>query len=130
MLATKTTTKRIFVIEDDLAAATLIQEALQLEGDASWSVEVITDGALAVKAIQRNPPDLILLDLRLPGADGGTIFRHLRQQPSTVAMPILFISGATSYELHDRGIEDGVLLRKPVNLGILLHVVRTHLHVA
>jgi two-component system sensor histidine kinase/response regulator len=130
MIAAKPAIKRIFVIEDDLAAATLIQEALQLEGDSSWTVEVITDGAAAVKAIQQSPPDLVLLDLRLPGADGGTIFRYLRQHPKTLKLPILFISGATSHELHDSGIEDGVLLRKPVNLGILLHVVRTHLQVA
>ena len=108
MIAAKPTIKRIFVIEDDLAAATLIQEALQLEGDSSWTVEVITEGMAAVHAIPQSPPALVLLDLRLPGADGGTIFRYLRQHPTTLKLPILFISGATSHELYDSGIEDGV----------------------
>jgi CheY-like chemotaxis protein len=130
MLATKPAVKRIVVVEDDIASATVIREALELEGESSWSVEIITDGAVALRALQTRPPDLILLDLRLPGADGGKIFRQLRQQPRTRKMPVLFISGATTYELYDSGIEDGVLLRKPVNLNTLLQVVRTHLQAA
>jgi len=130
MLATKPAVKRIVVVEDDIASATVIREALELEGESSWSVEIITDGAVALRALQTRPPDLILLDLRLPGADGGKIFRQLRQQPRTRKMPVLFISGATTYELYDSGIEDGVLLRKPVNLNTLLQVVRTHLQSA
>ncbi len=130
MLATKPATKRIVVVEDDIVAATVIREALELEGEPTWSVEIITDGAVALRALQTRPPDLILLDLRLPGADGGKIFRQLRQQPRTRKMPVLFISGATTYELHDSGIDDGVLLRKPVNLSTLLQVVRTHLQAA
>ena len=130
MLATNPAVKRIVVVEDDIASATVIREALELEGESSWSVEIITDGAVALRALQTRPPDLILLDLRLPGADGGKIFRQLRQQPRTRKMPVLFISGATTYELYDSGIEDGVLLRKPVNLNTLLQVVRTHLQAA
>jgi putative two-component system response regulator len=130
MPAITTAVKNIYVIEDDLAAATLIREALELEGDPTWAVRIIMNGTIAVKIIKECPPDLVLLDLRLPGVDGGAIFRHLRSQPATRKMPILFISGATAHELYISGIEDGILLRKPVNLGILLHVVRTHLSAA
>jgi CheY-like chemotaxis protein len=127
MIATTTATKRIYVIEDDLPSATLIREALELEGDPAWSIVTMTDGAAALAQMQACPPDLVLLDLRMPGLDGGALFARLRQTPATRHIPVLFISGATSYDLYDRGIEDGVLLRKPVNLTILLHVVRTHL---
>lgn len=128
MLATGTATKLIYIIEDDLASATLIREALELEGDPSWALRIIIDGSAALQAIQHETPDLVLLDLFMPGADGGAIFRQLRDQPATMNLPILFISGATTHDLHNNGVDDGVLLRKPVNLAILLHVVHTHLH--
>ncbi|MBA3823591.1 MAG: response regulator transcription factor [Ktedonobacterales bacterium] len=127
MVATNTAVKHIYVIEDDVASATLIREALELEGDASWAVRVITDGTQALLAIESFAPDLVLLDLRMPGTNGSAIFRRLRERAETMAIPVIFISGATAYELHDSGIEDGVLLRKPVNLTILMHVVRRHL---
>jgi CheY-like chemotaxis protein len=122
--------KTIYIIEDDIASATMIREALELEGDASWLIKVLTDGTSAIEALNDQTPDLVLLDLRLPGQNGGEIFRYLRGKPDTIKMPILFITGATNRDLHDNGIDDGVLLRKPVNLSTLLHVVRTHLCVA
>ena len=122
--------KTIYLVEDDVHAAAMIREAIELEGEPGWSVRVIADGAAALIEIDAAPPDLVLLDLRLPGADGGAIFRHLRANARTATMPVLFISGATSFELHDSGIDDGVLLRKPVNPGILIQVLRTHLHAA
>ena len=127
MLITKTATKTIYIIEDDLTSATLIREALELEGERSWLVHIITDGTIALQTIEVAPPDLVLLDLRMPGTDGSAIFHHLREKAETMDIPVIFISGATAYELHDSGIDDGVLLRKPVNLGILIHVVRKHL---
>jgi DNA-binding response OmpR family regulator len=129
-MSVSTSLKTIYIVEDDVAAATMIREALELEGDTTWCVQVFNDGAEAINAIKHCPPDLLLLDLRLPGADGSTIFRRLRSSPATLNMPVLFITGATHYDLHDKGIDEGVLLRKPVNLGTLLHVVRAHLHAA
>jgi DNA-binding response OmpR family regulator len=126
----RTLHKTIYIIEDDIASATMIREALELEGDASWSIKVLTDGTSAIEALNKQTPDLVLLDLRLPGQNGGEIFRYLRGKPDTIKMPILFITGATNRDLHDNGIDEGVLLRKPVNLSTLLHVVRTHLCVA
>jgi len=130
MLAADLAVKHIYVIEDDISASSLIREALELEGEETWTISVYNNGAAAVKAIQAQIPDLVLLDLRLPDTDGGTIFRLLRGNPISLHKPIVFISGATSHELHDSGIDEGVLLRKPVNLGILLNVVRSHLNAA
>ncbi len=127
MVAAHRAIKRIYIIEDDLSAAMVIRETIELEGDPSWQVSILTDGIQAIEAIQRRKPDLVLLDLRMPGVDGSAVFRYLREARATAHLPVIFISGATAHELHDSGIEDGVLLRKPVNLTILMHVVRTHL---
>lgn len=122
--------KSIIIVEDDPTAAGLLREALELEGEAAWLVRVLYDGDAAIAAITAAPPDLVLLDLRLPGRDGGAIFRWLRQRPSTARLPVLFISGATTAELHQYGVDEGVLLRKPVDLTTLVHVVRAHLRAA
>ncbi len=127
MVAVHKSVKRIYLIEDDARAAAMINEAIALEGDPSWSVQIYTNGQDALHAVALQPPHLVLLDLRLPGVDGGTIYRQLRNDPRTMHVPILFISGATSHDLHMSGIDDGILLRKPVNLSILLQVLRDHL---
>ncbi len=127
MVAVHKCVKRIYLIEDDARAAAMINEAIALEGDPSWSVQIYTNGQDALNAVALQPPHLVLLDLRLPGVDGGTIYRQLREDPRTMQVPILFISGATSHDLHMSGIDDGILLRKPVNLSILLQVLRDHL---
>jgi DNA-binding response OmpR family regulator len=127
MLVTKTAIKTIYIIEDDLSSAMLIREALELEGEPSWAVRIITDGTIALQTVEVTTPDLVLLDLRMPGTDGGAIFHRLREKAETMNIPVIFISGATPHELYDSGIDDGVLLRKPVNLSVLIHVVRKHL---
>ncbi len=125
MIATRERT--IVLVEDNASEASVIREAIELEGESSWRLRVIRDGAKAAAAITAHPPDLVLLDLGLPGADGGTIYRNLRAQPQTHAIPVLFLTGATTHDLYDHGIDDGVLLRKPVDMNVLMQVVRTHL---
>lgn len=129
-VTTLTHTKTILIVEDDPASALMIREALELEGGAAWCVRVIGNGGAAMLAIAAQPPDLVLLDLRLPGHDGGAIYRWLRQDPRTARMPVVFISGATTLELHASGVDEGILLRKPVHLGTLISVVQAHLRAA
>lgn len=128
MLVVPHTTKVIYIVEDDPASASMIREALELEGEPSWCMHVIGDGDEAMVAINTVTPDLVLLDLTLPGADGGTIYHELQTNGTdSQKMPVLFITGATTHDLHNRGIDEGVLLRKPVNLDVLIDVVRAHL---
>src|SRR5262249_28408643 len=75
IMATDTSARVIYIIEDDLASATMMREALQLEGDAAWAVQVFTNSSKALEAITEEPPNLILLDLIMPGLDGGALFQ-------------------------------------------------------
>ncbi len=126
----QTVYKSIYIIEDDPASASMLREVLELEGDSSWNITVLSTGSDAMRAIDAHAPDLVLLDISLPDIDGAAVFKYMRKKSSTRNKPVLFISGATNYDLHTHGIDEGVLLRKPVSVNSLLHVVRAHLAAA
>ena len=115
---------RILIVEDDPRVAHVIRETLALEGDADWTVEVATDGARALALAYAAPPAVVLLDVRLPDLDGAEVYRRLRAEASTNGAHILFLTAGASFDLHQRGIEDGVLLRKPFDPDTLVSLVR------
>ncbi|HEY4690656.1 MAG TPA: response regulator transcription factor [Anaerolineae bacterium] len=79
--------QRILIVEDDPAIAAFVQTALEREG---FMAQVISDGLSALKQIEDAPPDLILLDLMLPGLDGLQVCRAIRQRP--VYVPIIMLT--------------------------------------
>lgn len=80
--------KRILVVDDDAAIGEVLQ--LMLE-DAGYEVEIQTDGQSAQQMIEPFP-DLLFLDIRVSGADGRAICRHLKSQPATRHIPIILLS--------------------------------------
>lgn len=115
---------RILVVEDDPRVADVIRETLALEGDAHWTVEFASEGSRALALAYAAPPSVVLLDVRLPDLDGAEVYRRLRAEARTTNAHILFLTAGTSFDLHQRGIEDGVLLRKPFDLDTLVSLVR------
>jgi len=115
---------RILVVEDDARVAGVIRESLKLEGEADWVVQTASMGTLALELANAAPPDVVLLDVRLPDLDGAEVYRRLRATKRTQGARILFLSAGTSFDLYQRGIEDGVLLRKPFDVGELAPLVR------
>lgn len=114
----------VLIVEDDPRMAGLLREGLALEGEQEWEVHVAADGMQALELASITPPDVVLLDVLLPGLDGAEVYRRLRANKRTRAARILFLSAGTSYDLWRQGIEDGVLLRKPFNVGELAPLVR------
>ena len=119
-----TARKQVLIVEDDATAAEAIRSALELDGDSEWSVSVANDGAHALDLLMHHAPDVLLLDVRLPGLDGGEVYRRLRASDPDGRTPVLFLSAATSLDLYRQGIDDGVLLRKPYDLLDLVELVR------
>jgi CheY-like chemotaxis protein len=116
---------RILIVEDDVAAAGAIRAALELEGEPGWDIQVAGEGQRALELASAVPPEVVLLDVGLPDVDGAEVYRRLRANPLTARTRVLFLSGATSLDLHQRGIDGGVLLRKPFDLRALAGLVRT-----
>jgi CheY-like chemotaxis protein len=121
----ETGSPRILIVEDDATAAGAIRAALELEGEAGWDIQVAGGGHRALELASAVPPEVVLLDVGLPDVDGAEVYRCLRANPLTARTRVLFLSGATSLDLHHRGIDGGVLLRKPFDVQALAGLVRT-----
>jgi CheY-like chemotaxis protein len=85
-------TGRVLVVDDDLEIRAFLALALEDEG---YEVTTAVDGA-ALRAARDQHPDVILLDLMMPGMDGAEVSRQLRADPATEAVPIIVMSA------HDR----------------------------
>jgi two-component system OmpR family response regulator len=112
--------KVILVVEDDRDIRTLLADFLKREG---FSVEVAEDGAAADRALVRVTPDIVILDLMLPGEDGLSICRRLRARDST---PILMLTAKNDDIDRIVGLELGAddYLGKPFNPRELLARIR------
>lgn len=118
--------KRVLVVDDDAIVCSVIQEVLEEEG---FSVEAAL-GPRALMLAQRDPPDLILLDLTMPALDGREMRLRLLADSRTEHVPCVLMSSddrvqRTAGELHMQGY-----LPKPFELDDLIRLVRRETHVA
>ena len=81
--------KRVLLVEDEPNIIEAIRFILSRDG---WLVETHSDGASAVDAVLSNPPDVLVLDVMLPGKSGFDILRELRGVPATRALPVLMLT--------------------------------------
>lgn len=82
-------TRHVLLIEDEANIAEAIRFILARDG---WRVSAIGDGAQAVAAVRALEPDLVILDLMLPGVSGLEILADLRADPATAALPVLMLT--------------------------------------
>jgi len=113
--------ERIVIVEDDAKLAALIGEFLQSQG---LQIDLIDDGARAVERILAHPPSLVVLDLMLPGEDGLSVCRRLRE--AGFARPILMLTARSDDQDHIQGLETGAddFVNKPVRPQVLLARIR------
>jgi putative two-component system response regulator len=105
----------ILVVEDDQANRQLLVRLLSRHG---YTVESVTDGEAALAAVDIRLPDLILLDVQLPGIDGFEICRRLKQRVATRLIPIVLVTGLNDRQNKMSGIEAGAddFLSKPFDM--------------
>lgn len=114
--------RRILIIEDDAHIAEGLQLNLKLKG---YAVELAADGPSGLQQWKERPPDLIVLDIMLPGIDGFSILRNIRLEDERI--PILILSAKGDVADKIQGLNFGVddYLAKPFNLDeFLLRVQR------
>ena len=118
--------KSIFVVEDEEDIQDLIRHHLTKEG---YAVTTAGNGMEAVKAILRKPPDLVLLDLMLPGLDGLDVCRMLKKESKTADIPILMVTAKDEESDVVAGLELGAddYIVKPFRMKELIARVRTAL---
>lgn len=83
--------KRILITEDDPLMAVIYRDTFEREG---FSAEIAEDGNIALQRLKGNPPDLVLLDLMMPGLNGVEVLKYIRAQESTSTLPVIVMSNA------------------------------------
>ncbi len=115
--------RRVLVVEDEANISEAIRFILRRDG---WTVAIEDSGAEALARIIAAPPDLVILDVMLPGLSGFEILRALRAQPSTQTLPVILLTargGAAARELaRDAGAS--MFMAKPFANADLLAAVR------
>jgi DNA-binding response OmpR family regulator len=114
--------KRILVVDDDRSIRQLYQTALMLAG---FSVETASDGIGALRKIDEESPDLIVLDLHLPRIHGLSVLDELRANSQTWNIPVVIVTGADY-----KHAEAPAILRKPCEPEALISVIEEHLGAA
>ena len=97
---------RLLLVEDDPEVARMYQLKLELDG---YSVELAGDGEAALRMATENPPDLIFLDIRLPGMTGLELLQAFRSIDATRSLPVVILSAFDEPKLRETGIELGAL---------------------
>jgi two-component system alkaline phosphatase synthesis response regulator PhoP len=113
----------ILIIEDDPDLARLISSEL---GKHRYPVRVASDGEKGLVELRSRPPDLIILDLLMPGLDGWEVCRSVKNDPETKEIPLMILTALAGEEDRVRGLESGAddYLVKPFSLKELLARVR------
>ncbi|MEH2049660.1 hybrid sensor histidine kinase/response regulator [Nostoc sp.] len=114
---------RILVVDDTPDNLILVQAILESEG---YEIDLASDGIKALQKIDQFPPDLILLDVMMPGIDGYEVTRRIRKNPAISYIPILLITAfhqSSVVEGLDAGADD--FIRKPFDTDELLARVRS-----
>ena len=116
------TKPRILVVDDDERIAASVRRSLTYDG---YDVDVVHDGTAAIDAVRTRPPDVIVLDLMLPGIDGLEVCRRLRAAGDDVA--VLMLTARTTVPDRVTGLDAGAddYLVKPFAHEELLARVRT-----
>lgn len=94
----------ILMVEDDEDIADFVAYNLQRQG---WKTTLVHDGMTGLEQIRTLLPDLVILDIMLPGMDGLQIFRAMKEQPLTAAIPALFLTARAQLEDKLAGLQLG-----------------------
>lgn len=115
--------KNVVLVEDEIHIAEAIRFLLGREG---WRVEMLANGATAVDVIRNVAPELVILDVMLPGKTGFEILHELRADPATQNLPILMLTARGQSRDRELAEKAGVsrFMTKPFSNDEMIEAVR------
>ena len=116
---------RLLLVDDEPTNLQVLRHVLQ----ADYRLLFATDGARALQVAREQLPQLILLDIMMPGMDGYAVCRALKADPATAGIPVIFITALDDSQDETAGFDVGAVdyLTKPVSPPVVRARVRTHL---
>ena len=120
--------RRILLVDDEPNFTRMVR--LNLEKTGAYEVKEVNDSKQAVAAAEQFKPDLAVLDVMMPGMDGGDIVARFKRHPILKDMPVLFLTAAVAQgEAGKDGYRSGGLLflAKPITLAALVESIETTL---
>src|SRR4026208_84086 len=120
--------QKILVVDDTPANIKLLGDLLRHKG---YDVSTAVSGEEARAAIARQPPDLVLLNIMMPGLNGYEVCRKIRENPATALLPVVLCTSLDPAQERAKGIQAGAddFLSKPVNQPELFARVRSLLRI-
>ncbi|MFQ6372319.1 diguanylate cyclase domain-containing protein [Shewanella sp. YIC-542] len=118
-------TPKILIVDDERFNLNMLNGLLKND----YKIMVAINGEQALKAVNKALPDLILLDINMPGMDGFEVCQKLKHDPLTEAIPVIFISSYSSAADETRGLEIGGAdyITKPFNPSVVLSRIKTQI---
>ena len=115
----QTRAARVLVVDDEESIQNLLARLLSAQG---YTVDCASDGEAALSRIRKEQPDVVLLDVIMPGDDGVEVCRRLKQDPATRLLPVVLMTGAGGPEKRVEGAKAGAddFLTKPFEFNELL----------
>ncbi|GIX07451.1 MAG: two-component system response regulator [Candidatus Poribacteria bacterium] len=113
---------RILVVEDEEAMALLIQDVLEEEG---YQVELVYDGDEAIRFVQENPPDLVVLDINMPGRDGVETLNRIVELRGSI--PVILHTAYSAYKDNFMTWSAAEYVVKSSDFENLKQAIRQHL---
>ena len=116
----------ILVVEDDERNLKLLRDVLEYAG---YEVRAARTGEEAINMAVNTPPDLVLMDLRLPGIHGSEALRRLRERPRTADIPVVAVTTKATKQDRQRALEAGFdgYVEKPISVRAFPDQVRRFL---
>ncbi len=116
--------ERVLVVDDNPANVKLLEDLLGFHG---YDVEAVSGGAAALARLRTRVPDLLLLDVLMPGMSGYEVCRAMRADPALAMLPVVMVTALDDREERVHGLEAGAddFLSKPLNPPELLARVRS-----
>jgi two-component system cell cycle response regulator len=113
------TIPKVLIADDSLVVRSVIRKQLSSEG---FAIAEVADGDAVLRACRAEPPDVILLDVEMPGMSGYDVLAAIQSDPALAHIPVVFLSGRVATDDVARGLELGAhdYLRKPTEPSELL----------
>ncbi len=118
----------VLIVDDDIISLQLLKKILEID----YNVELADTGQTAIEKARDLVPDIILLDVKMPGKSGYEVCEELKKYDRTADIPVIFISGMSSLDDEKKGFEVGAVdyIVKPLKAPVVYHRVKNHIMLA